>query len=446
MIRLHPSPNVSFEDPLRFGEPLTVEGWSISGMRMMVQLRSLFSGHCYLGDLPCGHGLVYPMLLDKTNGEVLGSEVAPWFSRLLLESWRKRISRPVHFSVEVRRRSDCAVLLNCLDYQYGHCLLKLLNAATFKESEESLIILLPRALRWLCPHWAAEIWTVDEELNFDWNEWLDARVHSECRRFREVFLAPGIPHPSPNEFCMEDFTSVPPFDMANWVGGLDSPCLTIIWREDRCWSDPGILGFRREWGWRLSNRLGRRPDPRRWQREALEKMIRGVKIRYPGARFTVCGVGPRYLSFSGDIEDLREEHPNEETERLWVSRYAQSHFVIGVHGSGMLLPTAHAGAGLTLITPDKWRNLGQDNLVAESDPRRAWLRSLFVPATTSADEIAMIICESLERMAAALCNFKTGNAFSVSEEDCAFAFARERRKASGLHPFSKSYPKWMQPF
>ncbi len=64
--------------------------------------------------------------------------------------------------------------------------------------------------------------------------------------------------------------------------------------------------------------------------------------------FAVVGMG-----ISGGlpswIQDMRSTAPDEMTERDWCRQYARSHLVIGVHGSNMMLPSAHAAAVLTLM-------------------------------------------------------------------------------------------------
>ncbi len=52
--------------------------------------------------------------------------------------------------------------------------------------------------------------------------------------------------------------------------------------------------------------------------------------------------------------------------------------VIGVHGSNMLLPTAHAGSLVELIGPERWGNFTQDVLFREAgDCRETFFRYRF---------------------------------------------------------------------
>jgi hypothetical protein len=85
--------------------------------------------------------------------------------------------------------------------------------------------------------------------------------------------------------------------------------------------------------------------------------------------------------------DLRTTSIDAGTERRWCEEYAASHLVIGIHGSSMLLPSAHAGGVLELLPPDRLGNLGQDLLV-RGDVRDALARYRFVDQQTSPDDVA----------------------------------------------------------
>ena len=66
--------------------------------------------------------------------------------------------------------------------------------------------------------------------------------------------------------------------------------------------------------------------------------------------FAVAGLGtPEGLP--NKILDLRFSEVT--VERALCDRYAQSHVVVGVHGSHMLLPSAHAGAVIELMPEER---------------------------------------------------------------------------------------------
>lgn len=83
---------------------------------------------------------------------------------------------------------------------------------------------------------------------------------------------------------------------------------------------------------------------------------------------------------------------DDDHERRCGERYASSHIVVGVHGSNMLLPTAHAGGLVELIGPERWGNFRQDVLFRETgDRREMFFRYRFLPTSTLPLELARLI-------------------------------------------------------
>jgi hypothetical protein len=89
---------------------------------------------------------------------------------------------------------------------------------------------------------------------------------------------------------------------------------------------------------------------------------------------------------------MRSTRTDAETERGWCVRYARSQVVVGVHGSHMLLPSAHAGGLIEMVTHNRWDsrwgNLVQDVLVRGDDVRDVLYRHHFLPANTTPDQVA----------------------------------------------------------
>ena len=51
------------------------------GMRMLAEMACAICQRDFYFDLPAGHGLLYPMLLEQKSGEVFDSTGVPWFSQ-----------------------------------------------------------------------------------------------------------------------------------------------------------------------------------------------------------------------------------------------------------------------------------------------------------------------------------------------------------------------------
>jgi hypothetical protein len=64
---------------------------------------------------------------------------------------------------------------------------------------------------------------------------------------------------------------------------------------------------------------------------------------------------------------------SEEVERAWVKAYAGSQVVVGVHGSNMLLPTAHAAGCVEILPNDRLGNIVQDISVRWHDRMQLFL-------------------------------------------------------------------------
>jgi hypothetical protein len=130
--------------------------------------------------------------------------------------------------------------------------------------------------------------------------------------------------------------------------------ITFIWRDDRPW-----------WSGDLLRRAARRIKPLRvlllWQNFRVRRLFSRLRRHYPQATFTVAGLGTS-TSFPGWIDDRRIDRFNDELEQETCRLYAESRLVIGVHGSNLLLPAAHAGMLIDLMPNDRWGHIAQDVL------------------------------------------------------------------------------------
>ena len=69
--------------------------------------------------------------------------------------------------------------------------------------------------------------------------------------------------------------------------------------------------------------------------------------------------------------------------------------MIGVHGSNMLLPSAHAGMAIDLMPAERWSNMAQDILYQQKDfcgdQRVAAFRFRYMPIEVSARTLEKMI-------------------------------------------------------
>lgn len=331
-------------------------------------------GGRYYGDLAVGHGIFYPMIVDAATGEVTDDIGARWFAELLSESFASRRTGSYEFAVDVRRtvRGD-VVVLNALDVFYGHALLKIFNAQYYLDHEPSvdLIAIVPSWLEWLVPAEVPEVWTVDTPLrqSWRWDDRLDDALHNRLNGLRKAMVSVAFPHPHPRDVSIERFTGIHPFPLDEWSAA--APTVTFIWRDDRLW--------------------GR---SLRQQLQNVRRLATSIRSSLPDVEIAVAGVAPPG-GLPSDILDLRSTSVGPIEEREWCAQYARSHVVVGIHGSNLLLPSAHAGAVVDLLPRDREGNMGQDIFPRGDDVRDVLLRYRTLPDTTTAQSVAQTVTSML---------------------------------------------------
>jgi len=324
----------------------------------------------------------------------------PWFAGWLRESYEKRIEKVIPFSVEEFRSLRNVLILNCLDVLYGHCVLKLLNAQYYLDTRPDLdlLVLAPRFLRWMVPDGVAAIWTIDLPLSrgIEWNEWLAAEISAKSKQFGKVWLSIAYSHPHPKDYAIERFTRVQPFAADEWDRRLETPTITFIWRDDRLWGDTLSKGRLRRWINRLRTKVDSSGLSLRLRKQTRRVVLLAALLRktFPKLNFAVVGFGmPGKMP--DWIQDFRTAAIDAALEKTWCDRYARSHLVIGIHGSNMLLPSAHAGATIELMPTERWGNMVQDLLMPDLDCREALFRYRIVPLSLSVQDLAHMVVSLL---------------------------------------------------
>jgi hypothetical protein len=382
---------------------LHASGWLIPGMRALARAGCEDCGRAFLCDLPTGQALYSPVLMEAATGAVHDRAGVPWFAQWLRDSYRDRSSQPVDLTVETMQTvSRPVVLLNCIDALYGHALLKLLNAQQYiGDGIHDLVVIVQPFLRWLVPDGVAECWTVDIPLRrgTTWSDPLADRIAIEARRFEAVQLAPAFSHVHPSMFSIARFSRVQPFDRTEWrqrpARGATFHA-SFVWRDDRCWRGRSSSPTRASAPVaRLRRWLGRRSGAatRVAQAGAIVALFDGLREQCGAAGASldaaVVGVGePGGLPDT--IRDLRSSAVTLATEHRWCRRYAESHLVVGVHGSSMLLPSAHAGSVIELLPSDRHGNFLQDIIFNGTDTRDLFFRYRFAPLESAPAEIARL--------------------------------------------------------
>jgi hypothetical protein len=345
------------------------------GIHVMGRYHCPACGLRFLRDLPVGFAVDHPMAIAEPEGRLFNPTNGPeWIHRPLLEGHGSPSTEEVKVERIVHRECRRVVILNTLDYLYGHVLLKLYNAPCYLDNhpDTGLIVLLPRMFLWLVPQGVAEVWVVDQPLGRAqrWSTAIDRFVQQQLPRYEEVALGMGYAHPEFAGMDISRFSGIAPFPLEEFTER--PPHVTFVVREDRLWyAGPGAKFIHRALG-----RLGLRSNVGRWQVHAQDRLVRRTMRRVrrvvPGVRFTVVGLGAAG-GMGAAVEDLRTRRMDRETELAWCRAYARSQVVVGVHGSNMLLPTAHAAGCVEILPYDRYGNIVQDISVRWADRMQLFL-------------------------------------------------------------------------
>lgn len=380
MIQIHPT--IQFSEPSPYEDGTLIPKKVIwQGVHTCVETVCSRTGQTIIADLPVGHAVTNACKVNIETQELFcSSEVRSWLGVPLLESLSHPADDDVRFRIERRTEHRSVIILNCIDHLYGHALLKLFNVERHlrERPEIGVVVLIQDFLRWLVPEGVAEIWSVHIPLGkaMRYHRMLDTRISEECRRFTAVFLSNAYSHPAVSDISM--FTRIQRHD-----DHAERYRITYIWRDDRPWTSNPYLIL-------AAKRLGFMSLLLRDQNQKIVRMFERLRKALPEAQFTIAGIG-KGTTFPSWIDDRRVTTMNDSVERSLCTVYAESRLVIGVHGSNMLLPSAHAGMTIDLMPTERWGNFAQDIVYQEHDPRIGSFRYRFFPIGTSVSILAHLI-------------------------------------------------------
>ncbi|MBS1570584.1 MAG: hypothetical protein JST45_14235 [Bacteroidetes bacterium] len=322
-------------------------------------------GLAFVRDLPAGFTIDLPLawrLSDKHPYHPPNGPAEDWPAYPAYQ-----VPSTARYNVQRKVFRECKriVVLNTIDHLYGHVLLKLFNAQHYidKHPDIGLVVIVPKMFEWLVPDGVAESWVFDIKLKeaWGWNAGIDAFVSEQWGRFDEIYLAPGYSHPEFTEINIERFSRVKPFELTAFLA--ETPHITMVARRDRLWYRSAFSKLVH----RGLKKLRLFPDIAVWQQDRLvARTIKRVRKAMPQARFTVVGLA-KPGGLPAHVEDLRTMRMDQETELKWCRAYAASQVVVGVHGSNMILPTAHAAGCVEILPYDRYGNIVQDISVRYND-------------------------------------------------------------------------------
>jgi len=379
MIKIKPSVEEKLDCPI-CQKSLLTQKLLWEGIHICVETHCNNCEKDFVSDLPVGHGVHASFHVAKDSYELYGERSREWLGVPFQKSLREPSPKPVELIIEKKKPvSGDVVILNCIDYLYGHSLLKLLNASRHIKAKQNLVVIVPALLKWCVPENVSEIWNVNISLK-DSQEFypdLDKKIKREIERFNTVYVSKALAHPK--NFDVLDYTKV---SKSNKLSE-DKRRVLFVWREDRLWNNENIT-------YRVARKL-KIKAPFLWlQRNKIVKLFKQIRRSCKDVVFVVAGLG-KTIDFPKWISDLRVEKFDETNERELCKIYGQTDVIIGVHGSNMLLPSGHANMVLDLMPKNRWGNFAQDILYQEDDCRMAPYRYRYIPIETSINTIAHIV-------------------------------------------------------
>lgn len=337
-------------------------------------------------ELRIGHAAKSPYQIDLAKKAIFTDDkyAEILLAKPLLNSLQNPQTEQLEISQEIFKSYQRVIILNCVDYLYGHSLLKLLNAQRHLESNPDLglIVIVQKFLRWMVPDGVAEVWTVPISLKNgqDYYPSFAEFVEKQSQRFEEIYLSEAYSHPG--RFDITKFTRVPKHSFDD----REKVQITFIWREDRLLVNSFLF--------RVLTKLKLLQIALAIQNWKVQQLFEKIRSKLPEAKFVVAGLGTK-TKFPKWIEDGRVERFNETTEKETCQIYSESRLVIGLHGSNMLLPSGLAGMTLDLIE-NRWGNFAQDVLYQEKNPRLASFRYRYLPSQVSPDILANIATQMIQ--------------------------------------------------
>lgn len=348
-----------------------------------------------IDSLPVNQSEIEPYSFFPASGFVINPEGEPvpdnWFN-LKLKSIANPVDREVELDIEIFRKYDEVLILNTLDFIYGHSLLFLLNLQRIinLEKNKGIIVIVQPILRWLVPkNGIAEIWTVKlgfQEFNKYYSQ-LSEKINSELDRFSRIWISKGHVIPTNENIDIEIFTGIKPYD---FLTNHSQPAVTFIWRED-----PDRLWIRNIYLLKGFKKLGISFLLKPVQYLRVQLFFRLLKRKFGSQfKFSVAGLG-NYGRFPAFIQDNRVVSFDEESEKRLCRAYGGSILSIGVHGSGMLLPSAHSGMTISLMPSKRWGNYEEDILFSENDIRLALFQKRIIPLNICIFDLIDIVTDML---------------------------------------------------
>ena len=358
-------PKLSFEIQCKACGSKTVDIKQIlfQGIHTLADCHCNNCGFTFYQTLPSGHDMLFPIQFSKDGSKSFYLPRAEvWLAKPLIDSLIKFPKQKAEINCLVNIPFKNIILINCLDSCFGHVFTKLWNAQTLMRTQPNLgvVVLVPTPCAWLVPKGVAEIWTVNLPLKKCkyWIDGLDDFVKTQFIRFEKVFLSNTFTHLDHGRHVdLEAFVKRSGFDLSKFES--KPICITFVLREDRFWHNSVLMDF-------LFKVMikSKREHLIKWvfvfrQSYLIRKTALLIRKQLPQAKVIVTGLG-KTGSIGSSIVDHRVNQILPETEHQWNQIFSQSHLVIGMHGSNMLIPSYLAAGFINIVPRYKIPHMAED--------------------------------------------------------------------------------------
>lgn len=355
MIKVFPTIDCEIQCPVD-GELLSIKDVIIPGMHCLADAICPHCQRTYYVDLPTGQALWSQIFIEQHTQEVYDQTNSTWFSQPLLDGFLNPSKECIVPRVHSYFESSRIIIINCLDFLYGHSLLKLLNVQRYLDQYPELgcCVLVPSQLAHLVPDGVAEVWEfpISFKDGIKWFPSLADWISNQIRNREVCFLSPAYSHPAPKTYNLCRFSKNLP-DISHEISGY-GPIIVFSYREDRLWGRTIID-----------------------QQHNLRKLYIALDKIFIDLAFVLIGFGNKNKidSDKDNIFDLRQTHFDQAQDQSWMAYMKAANCTIGVHGSNMLLPSGLSKTILELVPRSRLGNTVQDLLFPSQydDPRQALL-------------------------------------------------------------------------
>ncbi|MCS6824560.1 MAG: hypothetical protein NZ529_09705 [Cytophagaceae bacterium] len=352
----------------------------------------------YYHTIPVAHDALFPMAISQHGKKHSYHPQAEfWLAQPLIQSLKNsKLQTKAQITFEQIRHYKNIILLNCLDKCYGHILYKCFNAYRYLNLPDTgLVMLIPSFMRWIVPDGVAEVWHVHlpaEKLNhYILN--LNTVIHQRLTLYQNVLLATSYIHPELEEKTLYPFLKTHPFDLKKFY---ETPFrITFFLRNDRFWLSNDIDYFLLLVCKKYKILHLLRPYFLFKQTRLVKKFARIIHKKNSAIELIATGVKNSF-SLGPLIKDLRKQLGEDDPMHSWTSIYAQTHIVIGVHGSHMLVPTALSAAFIEIVPHYKLIHYTEDILFKNSSSRLTLFLGRILTQCTSAKILATHALHVLE--------------------------------------------------